>query len=72
MGDSRAFEVAYEYVQFKNRLENKNHQLEEMEEMIRAGQTLGDEDRVTIPSYGEEKGFVQIWDTLKSSVYGKT
>lgn len=41
MGDSRAFEVAYEYVQFKNRLENKNHQLEEMEEMIRAGQTLG-------------------------------
>ena len=72
MGDSRAFEVAYEYVQFKNRLENKNHQLEEMEEMIRAGQTLGDEDGVTIPSYGEEKGFVQIWDTLKSSVYGKT
>ena len=41
MGDSRIVEVAYEYVQFKNRLENKNHQLEEMEEMIRAGQTLG-------------------------------
>lgn len=28
------FCVAYEYVQFKNRLENKNHQLEEMEETL--------------------------------------
>ena len=38
---TRSCEVAYEYVQFKNRLENKNQQLEEMEETISASNGLG-------------------------------